>query len=124
MASVLIVEDGVVTRTSTRGILQSSGFDVVGEAENGKIAIEKYKQLKPDVVVMDIMMPVMDGIQATKEIIKSDPDARIIILTARDELDLVRQISAAGAKDFVVKPFHASRLIEGIYKVLNEKKSK
>ncbi len=117
--SILIVDDGVHTRTAIRGMLTSAGFEVVGEADNGLAAVEDYKRLKPDVVLMDINMPILDGISATKEIIKFDPIARIIMLTSLDELSMVREILSAGAKDYVLKPYDPARLLAGIKKVLD-----
>jgi len=89
-------------------ILSQAGFTVVGEAENGKQAVEKYQQLKPDLVTMDIIMPEMGGIEAVKQITQLDPGARILMCSAMGQQALVQEALQAGARDFVVKPFQPS----------------
>src|SRR2546428_13648667 len=105
MAKVLIVDDAAFMRMMLKNILQKGGNEVVGEAENGAVAIEKYKSLSPDFVTMDITMPVMEGIEAVKQIKGSDPDANIIMCSAMGQQALIVQSIQAGAKDFIVKPF-------------------
>jgi len=105
MPKVLIVDDAAFMRMSLMMMLKKNGFEIVGEAENGQIAIEKYLQLKPDIVTMDITMPVMDGIQATKEIMKYDREAKIIVVSAMGQEPYVKEAVVAGAKGFIVKPF-------------------
>ena len=99
-------------------ILQKAGFQVIGEAETGAQAIEKYKQLRPDLVTMDIVMPEMGGIDAVREIRKHDPAARVLMCSAMGQQALVVEAIQAGAKDFVVKPFVPSRVLEAVQRVL------
>jgi two-component system chemotaxis response regulator CheY len=105
-------------RTMVSDILSQAGFTVVGEAENGKQAVEKYQQLKPDLVTMDIIMPEMGGIDAVKEITRFDPQARVLMCSAMGQQALVAEAIQAGAKDFVVKPFQPSRVLEAVQRVL------
>jgi two-component system chemotaxis response regulator CheY len=110
---VLIVDDALFMRTMIKDILRNSGkFDVVGEAVNGDDAIQKFKSLLPDLVTMDIVMPGMDGIEATREILKFDPKARVVMCSALGQEPLVIESIAAGAKDFIVKPFTPEKVIE------------
>lgn len=121
MTKVLIVDDALFMRRMLADILKKEGIEVCGEAENGKESIEKYKQLKPDLVTMDIVMPKMDeidGVVAVKEILKIDPQAKIIMVSAMGQHSLVVEAIQAGAKDFVTKPFQPSRVIEAIKRVL------
>ena len=90
----------------------------MGEAENGKVAIEKYKRLKPDLITMDITMPVMEGIEAVKHIIEADPNAKIIMCSAMGQQAVVIQAIEAGALEFIIKPFHGERILASIRKVL------
>jgi two-component system chemotaxis response regulator CheY len=99
-------------------ILQQSGFDVIGEAETGVEAVAQYRKLKPDLVTMDIVMPDMGGIDAVREITKFDPNARILMCSAMGQQALVVEAIQAGAKDFVVKPFQPSRVLEAVQRVL------
>jgi two-component system chemotaxis response regulator CheY len=115
---VLIVDDAIFMRTMIGDILKQAGFDIVGEASNGVEAVEKYKELNPDLVTMDIVMPDMGGIDAVKEIIKVDPDARILMCSAMGQQGLVVEAIQAGARDFVVKPFQPSRVLEAIQRLL------
>lgn len=116
--TVLICDDAVFMRTMIGDILQQSGFDVVGEAETGTQAVEKFKQLRPDLVTMDIIMPDMGGIDAVREITKIDASARILMCSAMGQQALVVEAIQAGAKDFVVKPFQPSRVLEAVQRVL------
>ena len=123
MASVLVVDDALFMRRMLSEILKKEGIEIVGEAENGKDAINKYQELKPDLVTMDIVMPKIeeiDGIDAVKEIIKIDPQAKIIMVSAMGQHALVVEAIQAGAKDFIVKPFQPSRVVEAIRRVLGE----
>ena len=117
---ILIVDDAAFMRMMLKNILTSNGFEIVGEAENGVQAVEKYKELKPDLVTMDITMPEMDGIAAVKEIMKIDPNARIVMVSAMGQQVMVIEAIQAGAKDFVVKPFQPDRVLEAINKALNK----
>ena len=116
--TVLICDDAVFMRTMVGDILQQAGFEIIGEAETGAQAVEKYKQLKPDLVTMDIVMPEMSGVDAAREICKHDPKARILMCSAMGQQSLVVEAIQAGAKDFVVKPFQASRVLEAVKQVL------
>ena len=117
-STVLVCDDAVFMRTMVSDILSQAGFTVVGEAENGKQAVEKYQQLKPDLVTMDIIMPEMGGIEAVKQITQSDPAARILMCSAMGQQALVQEALQAGARDFVVKPFQPSRVLEAVQRVL------
>src|SRR5690554_6060758 len=103
--SILIVDDAAFMRMMIKDILTKNGFEVIGEAENGAKAQEKYKELNPDLVIMDITMPEVDGIQAVKEIKKINQDANIIMCSAMGQQAMVIESIQAGAKDFIVKPF-------------------
>ena len=115
---ILIVDDAAFMRMMIRDILSKNGFEVVGEAADGAQAIEKYKEHKPDLITMDITMPEMDGITALKEIRKLDPSAKVIMCSAMGQQAMVIDAIQAGAKDFIVKPFQADRVIEAIKKTL------
>jgi two-component system, chemotaxis family, chemotaxis protein CheY len=119
-ARVLIVDDLSFIKLLIRDTLEKTGFEVVGEASNGIEAIELYRKLKPDVVLMDITMPRMDGIQALQEIIKYDKNAKVIMCSALGQQRLIIQSIQYGAKDFIVKPFKQERIVGAIKKVLNQ----
>jgi two-component system, chemotaxis family, chemotaxis protein CheY len=116
--TVLVCDDAIFMRTMISDILSQAGFEVVGEAESGVQAVQKYRELKPDLVTMDIVMPDMGGIEAVREICKSDPDAKILMCSAMGQQALVVEAIQAGAKDFVVKPFQPSRVLEAVQRVL------
>ncbi len=118
MAKVLIVDDAAFMRMMIKDILSKNGFEIAGEAPNGMKAVEIYKAEKPDIVTMDITMPEMDGIQALKEIRTFDAGAKIIMCSAMGQQAMVMEAIKAGAKDFIVKPFQAERVLEAIKKVL------
>ncbi|GAA0125378.1 MULTISPECIES: response regulator [Clostridium] len=118
MAKVLIVDDATFMRMMIKDILEKNGFEVVGEAPNGIKAVELYKSEKPDVVTMDITMPDMDGIEAVKAIKEFDPNAKIVMCSAMGQQSMVMDAIRAGAKDFIVKPFQADRVLEAINKVI------
>ncbi|MCC6444586.1 MAG: response regulator [Armatimonadetes bacterium] len=117
---ILIVDDALFMRMNLKNILTQNGYEVVGEAANGKEAIQKYQDLKPDLVTMDITMPEMDGLTAVKELKQIDPAACVIMCTAMGQKNLVIEAIQAGAKDFIVKPFQPDRVVEGVKKVLGE----
>ena len=119
MTKVLIVDDAAFMRMMIKDILQKNGFEVVGEASNGIEAVNLYKKEKPDVVTMDITMPDMDGIEAVKEIKAFDKEAKIIMCSAMGQQAMVIDAIQAGAKDFIVKPFQADRVLEAIGKTLS-----
>ena len=101
-----------------KDILTKNGYTVVGEAENGAKAVEKYAELKPDLVLMDITMPEMDGIQALKKIKEADTSATVIMCSAMGQQAMVIESIQSGAKDFIVKPFQADRVLEAVRKVV------
>lgn len=116
---VLVVDDAAFMRMMIKDILRKGGYEVVGEAEDGLKAVEKFKELRPDLVTMDITMPDMDGITAVKEIRKIDANAMIIMCSAMGQQAMVIDAIQAGAKDFVVKPFQPERVLEAVRKVLS-----
>jgi two-component system, chemotaxis family, chemotaxis protein CheY len=118
MARVLIVDDAAFMRMMLKDILTKNGLEVAGEAVNGADAIDKYRELNPDIVTMDITMPEKDGITAVKEIKAFAPQAKIIMCSAMGQQPMVLEAIQAGAKDFVVKPFQADRVMESIKKVV------
>lgn len=113
---VLLVDDAAFMRMILKNILTTHNISVVGEATNGKEAVEMYSALKPDMVTMDITMPEMDGIQALKKIKELDPAATIIMCSAMGQQAMVVEAIQAGAKDFIVKPFQEDRVLEAINK--------
>ena len=115
---VLLVDDAAFMRMMIKNVLTKNGFDVVGEAENGAIAVEKYSELSPDLVIMDITMPELNGIEALKKIKAKNSDAKVIMCSATGQQSMVIEAIQAGAKDFIVKPFQADRVCEAVRKVL------
>lgn len=116
--NILICDDAAFMRMMIKDILTKNGYNVAGEAENGVKAVEKYKEIDPDLVLMDITMPEMDGIQALKEIKKTNANALVIMCSAMGQQAMVIESIQAGAKDFIVKPFQADRVIEAVKKVV------
>ncbi len=116
--TVLICDDALFMRTMVKDILVQAGFEVVGEAETGTQAVEKYRELRPALVTMDIVMPDMGGIDAVRAITQEDPSARILMCSAMGQQALVVEAIQAGARDFVLKPFQPSRVVEAINRVL------
>ena len=119
-ARVLVVDDAIFMRKMISDILEGHGMEIVGEADNGQLAVEKYKELNPDLVTMDIIMPEMNGIDSVREIMAVDPQARIVMCSALGQQALVQDALAAGAKDFLIKPFNPSRVIEVVTKILGQ----
>jgi two-component system chemotaxis response regulator CheY len=101
-----------------RNILESNGYEVVDEASNGQEAVDKYLKHSPDLVLMDITMPIMDGISAVKAIKEKDPGCKIIMCTALGQKEMVLEAIKSGAKDFIIKPFQAPRVLQSIEKLL------
>jgi len=118
MTKVLIVDDAAFMRMMIKDILEKNGFEVVGEASNGIKAVEMYKKERPEVVTMDITMPDMDGIEAVKQIKEFDPAAKVIMCSAMGQQSMVMEAIRAGARDFIVKPFQADRVLEAIKKTI------
>ena len=116
--NILICDDAAFMRMMIKDILTKNGYNVAGEAENGAKAVEQYNALKPDLVLMDITMPEMDGIQAVKEIKKIDANAKVIMCSAMGQQAMVIESIQAGAKDFIVKPFQEDRVIEAVKKAI------
>ncbi|MBU5469657.1 response regulator [Falcatimonas sp. MSJ-15] len=116
--NILVCDDAAFMRMMIKDILSKNGYNIVGEAENGAKAVEKYAETKPDLVLMDITMPEMDGIQALKKIKESDPGAKIIMCSAMGQQAMVIESIQSGAKDFIVKPFQPDRVLEAVKKVI------
>lgn len=116
---ILIADDAAFMRTKIRLTLEKAGYDVVGEAEDGMDAIALYQKLQPDLVTLDITMPVLDGIEALRRIIKFDQNAKVLMVSAMGQEEFVKEAVLAGAKTFLVKPFSDDRLIKTIEKILS-----
>ncbi len=117
MAKILVVDDAAFMRMRCSKLLTENGYEVV-EAENGLDAIAKYKESKPDAVLLDITMPEMDGLTALKEIRKVDPEAKVAMVTAMGQQSMIMDAIKSGAKDFVVKPFQADRVLAAVKKLI------
>ncbi len=115
---ILITDDAMFMRATLKNILTSNGYEVVDEAANGQEAVDKYATHQPDLVLMDITMPVMDGITATRTIKSNDPEAKVVMCTATGQKNMVVEAIQAGAKDFIVKPFEPGRVLESIKKLI------
>ena len=118
MARILIADDAAFMRMMLRDILVKNGFEIAGEAVNGADALNKYKELKPDLVTLDITMPEVDGLQALKNIRAFDGGAKVVMCSAMGQQSMVIDAIQSGAKDFIVKPFQADRVIEAVKKAL------
>ena len=119
MPKILVVDDAAFMRMNLKNILTKEGFGEVVEAENGEMAIQKYKNEQPDLVTLDITMPEMDGIEALEKIRESDPDANVIMCSAMGQQSMVIKAIELGAKDFIVKPFDKGKIKEAVSKVLD-----
>lgn len=118
MANILLVDDAAFMRMMLKDILTKNGYNVAGEAENGLKAIDKYRELKPDLALMDITMPEMDGLQALKKIKAEWPDAKVVMCSAMGQQAMVIEAIQSGARDFIVKPFQPDRVLEAVRKVI------
>jgi two-component system chemotaxis response regulator CheY len=116
--TVLVCDDAIFMRAMISDILKQAGFEVIGQAETGAQAVAKYRELKPDLVTMDIVMPDMGGIDAVRAIVAEFPDAKILMCSAMGQQALVVEAVQAGARDFIVKPFQPSRVLEAVQRVL------
>lgn len=114
---ILITDDALFMRVTLKNILSQNGYEICGEAQNGVEAVKMYEDLKPDIVIMDITMPEMDGIQALKEIIALDANANVVMCTAMGQKRMVVEAIQAGAKDFIVKPFQPERVLKALGKL-------
>lgn len=114
MKKALIVDDSLVMRMLLKRILRKNGFEVVGEAENGLIGVEKYQELNPDLVTMDITMPVKDGLTALKEILEINREANVVMVSAMGQQWFVDEALKYGAKGFLVKPFREENVLKVI----------
>ena len=117
---ILVVDDTVFTRSLIRDIFTAAGFEVVGEAANGVEAVERFRELRPDLVTIDIVMPFKSGIEATREIVREDRAAVVVMCSALGQESLVMEAIEAGATDFIVKPFQGDDVIRTARKVLGE----
>ena len=117
MAKIMIVDDAAFMRITIKNMLKKSAHQVVGEAENGSVAVDRYETLMPDIVTMDITMPVMGGLTALKEILKLDPSANVIMVSAMGQEAMVREAIMSGAKGFIVKPFKEDDILSAIDKL-------
>jgi two-component system chemotaxis response regulator CheY len=113
-STVLLCDDALFMRTMLRGIVTAGGYEILGEAENGRVAVEMYKRLHPDYVLMDMVMPEMGGLDAVREIRAFDRYARIIMCSAMGQQALVDEALEVGARGFITKPFSASRVLEAL----------
>ncbi|MEK7296840.1 MAG: response regulator [Planctomycetota bacterium] len=120
MKKILVVDDAKVVRMVVSQILKRNGYQVIGEATNGREALEKYKALKPDAVTMDITMPEVDGIQGLKDIIAYDNQAKVIMISALDQRDALAEAIRHGAADYVVKPFEDDRMISALHEIFGD----
>ena len=117
MKTVLVVDDAAFMRVTIKNMLEKNGFSVVGEAENGKVAVNKFHELSPDIVTMDITMPEMDGLAALKAIMQMNSSARIVMMTAMGQQGMVKEAVMAGAKGFIVKPFKEETVVSALAKL-------
>ena len=120
MTTILIVDDATFIRNMVRKSLLPPDFEVVGEAANGHEAIKLYNELKPDIITMDITMRGMDGLTALEEIMKSSPEAKIIMLSSLGEEKFIKKAITLGAKDFITKPFRPDRLVSAIRAIVGK----
>ncbi|RKP53053.1 response regulator [Cohnella endophytica] len=118
MARIMVVDDAAFLRAMLKDILIKGGHEVVTEAVNGQDAVDKYKAMRPDLVTMDITMPIMEGVEAVKEIRKLDPNANIVMCSAIGQRNLIIEAIQSGAKDFIIKPFQTNRVLEAIEKAI------
>ena len=117
MPKVLIVDDAAFMRMVIKRMLEKNGFEVIAEAENGEVGFKMYQEMKPDIVTMDITMPMLDGIQALKAIREYDPNAKVIMVSAMGQEGMVKEAVINGAKTFIVKPFKEDHVIETLTKI-------
>ena len=119
MPTVMVVDDALFMRVAIGNMFKVWGFEVIAEAANGRDAVKNYFQFQPDIVTMDLTMPIMSGIDALREIMQSDSNAKIIMITALGQQRVIVEAIESGAKDFITKPFTEQKLKEVVYNVLN-----
>ncbi|MGE5676536.1 MAG: response regulator [Pseudomonadota bacterium] len=124
MAKVLVVDDSSIMRRNLSAILENAGHTIVGEAANGETGVMEYKLRRPDLVTMDITMPLLDGINAVKQIIEFDPDAQVIMISSLDQKRMVLTALKNGARHYIIKPFTPEKVLDVITEVLNTSKGK
>ena len=120
MYKVLVVDDAAFMRLAIKNVLEKNGFLVVGDAKNGRKAVEKYIETRPDIVTMDITMPDMTGIDALKKIREIDPDAKVVMISAMGQEKMVKEAILSGAKNFIVKPYKEEHIVRTLLKVASE----
>lgn len=119
MANILIVDDSKTSRKILRGILEEGGHTIVGEGVNGEDGFLKYKELKPDIVTMDVTMPVMDGVESLSLIKKENPDAKVLMITAAGQKEKMLEAIKRGAEEFIVKPFNSEDILSAVGRACN-----
>lgn len=119
MAKILIVDDSRTSRKMLRNILESNGHEIIDEAVNGQEGVQKFQALKPDVVTLDITMPVVDGVEALKMIKALDPESKVVMVTAAGQKNKMIECIKAGAKEFLTKPFEQQEIVDVINKMSN-----
>ncbi|MEO2049710.1 MAG: response regulator [Pirellulales bacterium] len=117
---LLITDDALIIRTIIKDVTTEAGWSVVGEAGNGAEAVELYKKLQPDAVTLDLVMPVSDGLHAIEGIIEHDPEAKILVVSALEQTDILRQALQLGASDFIIKPFHKDSVVSALEKMVGQ----
>jgi len=118
MNNVLIVDDSAIMRRLMKNILVKNGFNVIDEARNGRVGVEKYKELKPDLVTMDVTMDEMNGIEALRQIMKYDANAKVVMVSSMGQEVIVREAIMLGAKGFILKPFEENQIIDAFCKLV------
>lgn len=118
MKRVLVVDDAAFMRLVIRKLLEKNGFEVVAEAENGEVGVQRYKEFRPDIVTMDITMPQLNGIEALKAIREFDNKAKVVMVSAMGQEAMVKEAIMYGAKSFIVKPYKEEQVIETLTKIL------
>ena len=119
MAKILIVDDSRTSRKMLRNILESNGHEIIDEAVNGQEGVQKFQALKPDVVTLDITMPVVDGVEALKMIKALDPESKVVMVTAAKQKNKMIECIKAGANEFLTKPFEQQEIVDVINKMSN-----
>ena len=119
MARVLVVDDAALARRILKNVLETAGHEIVGEASNGEAAIAAYRRHHPDLVMMDVTMPEMDGVEASRRILSEFPDATLVMVTSVSRERVVRDLARAGVADFIVKPYRPDTVLKAVARVLS-----